>query len=510
MPSPEEKGPADSRPVRLTEYARQRLGYPRDQVRAGIVHFGFGNFHRAHQASYIHRLMTAGGPSEWGICGVGILPTDAAMRDAMVAQDCLFTVVERHPDAHLELDVVGSVVEYRFAPEDPEAVFARLTDPAVRIVSLTITEGGYLRSAATGHFDPDHPDVIHDSRHPLTPVTAFGYIVEGLRRRRSLHRQPFTVMSCDNLQGNSDAAREAIIGIARRSDPELAEWIATSVAFPNGMVDRITPATTDADRDTVARDFGIDDRWPVPCEPFTQWILEDHFPAGRPDLSAVGVQFVHDVRPYELMKLRLLNASHQALAYLGGPQGYRLVDEAMRDPSIAAFLASYMHNEARPTLETLPGIDVDAYIEMIIERFSNPQIMDTIVRLATDGTNRMATFVLPVIAENLKAGRSIEFGSIIVAAWAQYWAAIARGEIDSAFVPEDRFAHVLRRLAVDEDLEAFGADRTLVGELADHATFRTSVAEARKALMSAGMGATVAALLDARGSGPNAAIRTGQ
>jgi mannitol 2-dehydrogenase len=258
----------------------------------------------------------------------------------------------------------------------------------------------------------------------------------------------------------------------------------------------------------VVRDFGIEDRWPVPCEPFTQWILEDHFPAGRPDLSAVGVQFVHDVKPYELMKLRLLNASHQALAYLGGPQGYRLVDEAMNDASIVAFLEAYMHDEARPTLQTLPGIDVDSYIDMIIQRFSNPQIMDTIVRLATDGTNRMATFVLPVIAENLKAGRPIEFGSTIVAAWAQYWAAIERGEIE--FIPEDRFAPVLRRLAIDENLEAFSADRTLVGDLADNATFHECVARQRQRLMGQGMGHTVAAALDTRASRPSTASRSGQ
>ena len=491
--------------VDLADYPRDDLGYPRSAITPGIMHFGFGNFHRSHQASYLHRLQQGQEASDWGICGVGILDSDANMRDAMRAQDCLFTVIERHPDGGLDVEVVGSVIEYCYAPEDPEAVLDRLADPRIRIVSLTVTEGGYLRDPATGRFDPQHRDVLHDAQHPDTPVTAFGYIVEGLRRRRMLDQAPFTVMSCDNLQGNSDAAREAILGIARLREAGLAEWITANVAFPNGMVDRITPATTDADRATLARDFGITDRWPVPCEPFTQWILEDHFPAGRPDLAAVGVQFVDDVQPYEFMKLRLLNASHQALAYLAGPAGYRLVDEAMRDESIRSFLRAYMQREARPTLGPLPGVDVDAYIDMIIERFSNPQIMDTVLRLATDSTNRIATFVIPVIAENLEAGRSIDLGATVIAAWAEYWAAIERGEIPAPLVPEDRFADTLRRLAVDNDPEAFAGDRTLVGALADSEQFRQSVARQRHRLMAAGMPATVARLLAEPESGPSTA-----
>jgi mannitol 2-dehydrogenase len=298
---------------------------------------------------YLDRLMEGGEGLDWGICGVGVLEQDAHMRDVIRAQDCLFTLVVRHADGSLEPRVVGSVLEYLFGPDDADAVHARLLDPAVRIVSLTVTEGGYLKNPATGEFDAENPAVVHDLAHPDSPVTAFAYVVEGLRRRREAGTAPFTVLSCDNLQGNGDYARQAVVGFARLLDPGLADWIDANVSFPNCMVDRITPATTDADREAVAAEFGIEDAWPVPAEPFTQWIVEDEFPTGRPALESVDVQFVDDVRPYELMKLRLLNADHQAIAYFGAPLGYVLVDEAMRDDRIRRYLERYMADEAAPT-----------------------------------------------------------------------------------------------------------------------------------------------------------------
>jgi mannitol 2-dehydrogenase len=340
--------------------------YDRAKASVGILHFGFGNFHRSHEAMYVDQLMESGQGLDWGICGVGILPQDAAMRDVMHAQDCLFTLVIRHPDGSLEPRVVGSVLEYLFGPDNPEAVYARLMDPAIRIVSLTVTEGGYLKNAATGEFDALDAAVLHDLADPLQPQTAFAYIVEALRRRRAAGLAPFTVLSCDNLQGNGDIARRTITAFAHLVDPALGDWIDTSVSFPNCMVDRITPGTTDADREAVASEFGIEDQWPVPAEPFTQWIVEDHFTGGRPPLEQVGVQFVEDVKPYELMKLRLLNASHQAIAYLGAPLGYVLVDEVLRDDLIRGYLEQYMASEAAPTLGDLPGIDLGGYMATLI------------------------------------------------------------------------------------------------------------------------------------------------
>jgi len=469
--------------------------YDRQTASVGIVHFGFGNFHRAHQAMYVDALMESGEGLEWGICGVGVLPQDAAMRDAMRAQDCLFTLVLRHPDGSLEPRVVGSVLDYLFGPEDADEVYARLIDPAVRIVSLTVTEGGYLKNPATGEFAAGDASVVHDVDHLDNPRTAFAYIVEGLRRRRAAGLAPFTVLSCDNLQGNGVFARQAVTGFARLVDAELADWIDASVAFPNCMVDRITPATTDADRSAVLTEFGIEDRWPVPGEPFTQWIIEDDFPLGRPRLEAVDVQFVDDVKPYELMKLRLLNASHQALAYFGAPLGYVLVDETMRDERIREYLERYMAVEAAPTLGDLPGIDLDAYMATLLERFSNPRMRDTLVRLATDGSNRMPTFTIPAIRANLDAGRPVPLGAAMVAAWAEYWALIGRGELPAAEIPDDVHAAELAAAATKDSATAFIEIEALFGDLAGDQTFRESFLTARRSLVERGVHATLDGLL---------------
>lgn len=469
--------------------------YDRTAARVGIVHFGFGNFHRSHQAMYLDQLMETGEGLDWGICGVGVLPQDAAMRDAMRLQDCLYTLVVRHPDGSLEPRVVGSVLEYLFAPEDADDVYARLLDPAVRIVTLTVTEGGYLKDAGTGAFDPTDPAAVHDVEHLEQPRTAFAFIVEGLRRRRAAGLAPFTVLSCDNLQGNGAVCRQTVLGFARLVDDGLADWIEAEVAFPNGMVDRITPATTDADRATLAAQFGLEDRWPVPAEPFTQWIVEDEFPLGRPSLEQVGVQFVDDVKPYELMKLRLLNASHQAIAYFGAPLGYLLVDETMRDDRIPRYLVRYMATEAAPTLGDLPGIDLDAYIATLLERFANPGIRDTLVRLATDGSHRMATFTLPTIRENLEAGRSITLGAAMVAAWAEYWELIARGGLGGSEVPEDVHADTLRAAASGSSPEAFIEVRSVFGSLSADSRFREPYLAARQHLGSRGVHATLDHLL---------------
>ncbi|MBR7744923.1 mannitol dehydrogenase family protein [Phycicoccus sp. BSK3Z-2] len=470
-------------------------GYDRTAASVGIVHFGVGNFHRSHQAMYLDRLMEAGSGLDWGICGVGVLPQDAAMRDVMRAQDGLYTLVVRHPDGSLEPRVVGSVLEYLFGPEDADAVYARLLDPQVRIVSLTVTEGGYIRNAGTGEFDASDPAVAHDVAHLDAPRTAFAFVVEGLRRRREAGLPPFTVLSCDNLQGNGDVCRSTVVGLAREVDADLADWIASEVSFPNCMVDRITPATTDDDRAVVADEFGIEDRWPVPAEPFTQWIVEDDFPLGRPELERVDVQFVDDVTPYELMKLRLLNATHQALAYTGAPLGYRLVHLAMEDDRVRRYLEAYMEQEGAPTLGELPGIDLPAYMRTLVERYGNPGIRDTLVRLATDGANRMATFTLPAVRDNLAAGRQIRLGAFMVAAWAEYWRLVASGDIAGDQVPPDVHADTMREAAAAEDPAAFVEVEAIFGSLGRDETFRTEYLGWRRVVAERGMHAALDAVL---------------
>ena len=342
------------------------------------------------------------------------------MQQALDAQDGLYTLVLKHSDGTYEPRVIGSIVEYLFAPDDPEAVIEKMAAQSTRIVSLTITEGGYNISDVTGEFDVTNPDVIHDLEPGAVPRTTFGLITEALRRRRKRGLAPFTVMSCDNLQGNGHLTRRVFTTFARLRDPELGDWVEREVRFPNSMVDRITPVTTDADRAEVRERFGIDDRWPVVCEPYTQWVLEDTFTAGRPPYEQAGVQVVDQVEPYELMKLRLLNGSHQAMCYFAYLAGYRLVHEAAQDPLFQAFLLGYMDEEATPTLPPVPGVDLDGYKHTLIERFSNPQVRDTIARLCAQSSDRIPKWLLPVVRQQLATGGEIRRSAAVVASWARY------------------------------------------------------------------------------------------
>ncbi len=469
--------------------------YDRSRVRAGIVHLGVGAFHRSHQALYVDRLLEQGTAQEWGICGVGVLPSDRRMAEAMAAQDGLYTLVVKHADGALEARVVGSIVEYLLAPDDPEAVVEKLAAETTRIVSLTVTEGGYNFSAVTGEFDADDPDVISDLQPGAALRTTFGLVTEALVRRRERGVGPFTVVSCDNIQHNGDVARRSFAAFARLRDPDLGAWVEREVPFPNSMVDRITPATTDDDRAEVARRFGVEDRWPVVCEPFVQWVLEDRFPLGRPPLEDAGVQIVDDVEPYERMKLRLLNSGHQALAYLGSLVGYRLVHEAAQDPLFQRLLLDYMVEEATPTLRPVPGIDLDAYRRELLERFANPAVRDTLARLAFDGSERLPKWLLPVVRDNLAAGGEVRRSAAVVAGWARY----SEG-LDDEGRPLEITDRRKERLAANarrsrEDPLAFLADRELFGDLVDDERFTAPYLATLASLYERGARATLEELV---------------
>jgi mannitol 2-dehydrogenase len=394
-------------------------GYDRRQVEIGIVHFGVGAFHRAHEAMYVDRILAAG-DRRWGICGVGVRPADRAVRDALARQDGLYTLVTVAPDGTARARVIGSIVTVLHAPDDPVAVIARLAAPTTRIVSLTITEGGYEISDDTGEFAPRNPATLADLADPgAPPRSVFGFLAAALRLRRDSNTAPFTVLSCDNIPGNGTVARKATVAFAERHDPALASWIADGVAFPDSMVDRITPATTPAVGELVSRDYGVHDAWPIRSETYTQWVLEDRFPAGRPELDTVGVQLVPDVEPYELMKLRLLNASHQVMAYLGLLRGMTYVHEACQDPDLRAFLLGYMDEEARPSLLPVPGVDLTAYCRELLARFSSEAILDTLARQGVDGSDRIPKFLLPVVRHRLAAGAPIGHCALVVAAWSK-------------------------------------------------------------------------------------------
>jgi mannitol 2-dehydrogenase len=475
-------------------------GYDRSAVTVGIVHFGVGGFHRAHQAMIMDGLMNRGEALDWGICGVGVLPVDARMRDVMRAQDGLYTLVLKYPDGRREARVIGSIVDYLFAPDDPDAVIERMADPATRIVSLTITEGGYNIDHVTGAFEADDPDVVHDTAPETVPRTVFGLVTEALRRRRERGIPPFTVMSCDNIQGNGDVARRVFTAFARLMDAGFGDWVESSVAFPNSMVDRITPVTTDADRLELVERFDVADAWPAVCEPFFQWVVEERFALGRPPFENAAdengtVQVVDDVEPYELMKLRLLNVGHQAIAYFGYLSGYRFAHEAAQDPVIARFVRRYMDEEATPTLRPVPGIDLDAYKTQLIERFANPAVRDTLARLCMESSDRIPKWLLPVVREQLASGGPVQMSAAIVASWARY----ADG-YDEKGDPIDVVDRIKERVTSNaarqhEDRTAFIADRSIFGDLVDDERFVEPYLWALDALYEFGAHATLERLI---------------
>lgn len=407
-----------------------RPAYHRSDLRPGIVHFGVGNFHRAHQAVYLDELLATGVDRDWAIVGAGVLPQEAAGRDRLKAQDWLTTVVEQD-SGHMTARVTGAMIDF-LPPGDTAAIVARLSDPATRIVSLTITEGGYFIDPASGKFDPAHPAIVADARNTAQPKTVFGLIVAGLSRRRQAKMAPFTVMSCDNIPHNGHVTRDGVVGLARLVDAGLADWIEKNVAFPNGMVDRITPATTDRERDILKSEFGVEDGWPVFCEPFRQWVLEDKFPTGRPALEKVGVQFVVDVSPFELMKIRILNGGHAVIAYPAGLMDIHFVHEAMQDELVRGFLTKIEREEIIPTVPPVPGVVLEEYHQLIQRRFANPKIGDTIRRLCLDGSNRQPKFIVPTIADRLKSRQGIEGLALESALWCRYCA----GTTDSGAVTE--------------------------------------------------------------------------
>jgi len=394
--------------------------YDRSLVTPGIVHVGVGNFHRAHQAYYLDQVMAQGHSLDFGIIGVGLMPRDEKMRDVLAAQDYLYTLVDKDPSGQWNARVIGSEIGFLYAPDDPRAVIEQLADPAIRIVSLTITEGGYNFDQVTGDFIVDNPAVQAELVPGALPTTVFGYLYEGLWLRRERGVAPFTVMCCDNIQENGDVVKKALLSYANLRDAEFAAWIDANVHFPSSMVDRITPQTTDQDRADVAERYGVEDGWPVVCESFIQWALTDDFPTGRPEYELAGVQPVQDVVPFELMKLRLLNCSHQAIAYFAILAGYTYVHEAMGDPDIAAYVRAFMDFDATPSIPPVPGEDLDLYKDTLIARFSNPEVRDTVVRLGTEGSDRIPKWLIPMVKERLAADGDVRRSAAMTAAWAKY------------------------------------------------------------------------------------------
>lgn len=460
-----------------------RPNYDRSNLSPGIVHIGVGNFHRAHQATYLDRLFQANSDHDWGIIGAGIRPEDIERREDLLAQDCLTTVVELDPTGY-RASVCGSMIDY--LPIGPIAIVSALARPEVRIVSLTITEGGYFIDDKTGEFSIDHPEIRADIENANRPESVFGILFAGLRLRRQEQLPPFTIVSCDNIPNNGDTTHKALVAYANCIDPDIAKWVADEIATPNCMVDCITPAAGARESSLVTDNFNVKDAHPVVCEPFRQWVIEDRFSAGRPALERVGVEFVNDVEPYDLMKLRVLNGGHAAVAYAGALLGYHFVHDAMDDPLLRAFVDRLARDEIIPTLTPIPGVDFHAYLRSVLERFSNPEIGDTIPRLCRDGSHRQPKFILPTLAARLSAGQPIEGLALEIALWCRF--CLGESDDGSPLVVEDENAKQLFAAAQRADSEpaAFLAISDIFGSLGENRVFAESFARALQLIRRAG------------------------
>ncbi|MCU1489264.1 MAG: mannitol dehydrogenase-like protein [Acidimicrobiaceae bacterium] len=392
--------------------------YDRSRVESGVVHFGVGHFHRAHQAVYFDDLLRLG-RAQWGICGVGIRASSERVRSTLGPQDWLYTVTEKFASGQYESRIIGSLIEFLTPVDGTEAIVAKIADPATQVVSLTVTEGGYGLDPASGEFTGQGELVQADLRGE-SARSWIGLLLQAIAKRKASGLGGLTVVSCDNIVGNGHAAKAAVLGYAALRAPDLSSFVEDELAFPNSMVDRVVPATTGADEAYLEKRFGYLDAWPVTCEPVSYWVLEDQFSAGRPPLEDVGVEMVGDVRPYEKMKLRIANGAHQCLCYFGSLLGYRFVHEAIADPDIKAMLLRYFREEAVPTLERVPGLDTDAFALSVLERFGNPEISDPLSRICEDSTDRLPKFLLPVVADQVRLGGPIEVGTGVIASWARF------------------------------------------------------------------------------------------
>lgn len=417
--------------------------YDRAKLRLGIVHIGVGNFHRAHQAWYLHRLMQQGLALDWAVIGAGIRAFDAVQREKLMAQDFLTTLIELDP-AGTSAEVVGSMIGYIPIEHGNGALIRQMADPQIRLVSLTVTEGGYYIDPVTKAFDAGHPDILHDAANPGLPRTAFGAIVAALRLRRDRGCGPFTAQSCDNLQGNGTILRQTVVSLARLSDPELADWIDATCSFPNSMVDCIVPATGPKEL-ALVREFGIDDTVPVTHENFRQWVMEDDFCAGRPDWNKVGATFSDTVHGYEAQKIRILNAGHQVIASVAEVMGLITISQTMAHPAIRALFRKIANEEIIPHVTPVPGMTPTQYVDPVDSRFANPAIVDTVRRVAFDGSSRHPGMILPTVRDGLAAGVPVRGLALVEAAWAR----MCEGTRDdgSKIEPNDPFWDELTKCA---------------------------------------------------------------
>jgi mannitol 2-dehydrogenase len=467
--------------------------YDRRRVVAGIAHIGVGAFHRAHLAVFMDRCLSDADQRDWGLLGINLLPCDAALVAALRAQDTLYTVTECRADGQRTCRAVGSMVEHVFAPDDPAGLLARLVDPRIRVLTLTITEGGYLLDER-GQLRLDDEGLRHDLLAPERPRTAFGFVVGALARRRASGTAPFSVLSCDNLRGNGNQARRAFTAFARARSPELADWIESEVSFPNSMVDRITPAMTPERRAALNAGSGVDDRAPVVCEDFIQWVIEDRFVSGRPAWERHGVQMVGDVHPYEDAKIRLLNGAHLMLAYPAFLAGHRKVDEAVRDPLFASYLRRFLDEDAGVGLASLPGMEMSRYQAELLGRFANSAIADRLDRLCLDGGSKIPAFLGTTLEQALDQGRDARRLAFLLACFDRY-VRVCRDDLGDTFaISEPNAMHLIQPIIESASPTTLLETAALVGAAARNARFARQYHAFVSELADVGVRRTLAAI----------------
>ena len=467
--------------------------YDRGELKPAIVHIGLGHFVRAHLAMYLDRLAEQGG--DWGIWGAGISSLPSPTLDVMAAQDCLYTLTEKNSDGSTKSQVIGSVIGVDKAEVNGQPLISRIADASTKILSLTITEGGYGIDAVTGKFSGSADKLITaDMADPNSAQSWLGILIQAIRIRKNENRGALTLMSCDNIPHNGHVAKDAVIGFAKVVAPDLVSWIESNMSFPNSMVDRVTPGTKDEDRAFIQEKFGYTDGWPVACEPYVLWVLEDDFANGRPDFEKVGVMLVPDVLPYELMKLRLANGTHQALCYFGYLVGHTYVHEAIHDSDIQRLLLKYIDEEAVPTLAAVPGFDLNEWGRIVIDRFGNPQIKDTLARICAETSDRIPKFMLPVVRDQLKAGRSAAMCAAVLASWSRYAQGVdEKGNAIDVVDPKRESVMA----AAQADLKTPGAfldQREIFGEIAENKEFRADFISAINSINKDGARAFLAEL----------------
>ncbi|HEY9317651.1 MAG TPA: mannitol dehydrogenase family protein [Achromobacter sp.] len=490
-------------------HAVARPGYARAGLRLGIVHLGLGAFARAHLAAVNEAALHAGADPVWGICGVSLRQADT--RDALAPQDGLYALALRSADGQgtprQQLAVIGCLLETLVAPEDPQAVLARIAHADTRIVSVTVTEKGYCHDPASGQLNLGHPDIVHDLGQPLAPRSTIGFLVWGLQQRRAAGRGPVTLMSLDNLPSNGHLLRGMVLAFAEQVDRALAAWIASSCAFPCSMVDRIVPRTTDEDRRGVADALGLDDAWPVLAEPYLEWVVEDRFAAGRPDWTAGGARFVAEAAPFETLKLRTVNGAHSALAYLSVMAGWATVDQAMAQPALKAYLAALLQDEIVPTLPALPGLDLAQYQARLLERYENPALKHQTRQIAMDGSQKLPQRLLDTVRARLAADQPIPGLALAVAAWLHFLRGVdqagRRYDIQDPMAAVLARQHALAEAAAERSgagpaamlawTEAWTSLAPVFGDLGQDPRFVRAVAQAAQSLRSLGVAGALAA-----------------